>query len=233
MSLLTKQELELYGSHTVVRTERGNEIVKRDPREMPRRLRVLLLAIDGGQPVNLYTQTLKGFGDVSELLVELVNLGLVRLMEPAMARMAQAQAAANGRSDSFAALDHLLDDSRFSSDNATQVLYGATAPGSFDEMIRVAQIERPEFKPAPAAVAPPAPVAPTAQKAQLESIFNLLDSVRGERASLKQQIAKLQRFKEAAVRLHFQNQKLQNWVYGLGILSMLLAAALAVLVFRR
>lgn len=46
--MLTKQELDLLGHYVVMRTERGNEIVKRNPREMPRRLRVLLLAIDSG-----------------------------------------------------------------------------------------------------------------------------------------------------------------------------------------
>jgi hypothetical protein len=227
MSLMTKSELEVLGQYVVVRTDRGNEIVKRDPRQMPRRLRVLLLAIDGAQPVNLYTQTLKGFGDVSELLIELVNLGMVRLVEPTLAKQAQA----SGRSDSFAALDNLLDDSRFNSESAADVLYGSTAPGSFDEMVRVARIERPEFKPVPAA--PPAPVAAPEQKAQIESLFSLLDSVRGERANLKQQIIKLQRVKEAALRLHHQNQKLQNWVYGLGISCMVLATSLVVLLFRR
>ncbi len=233
MSLLTSQELDLNRHHTVMRTERGNEIIKRDPREMPRRLRVLLLAIDGGQPVQLYTQTLKGFGDVSELLVELINLGLVRLMEPAMAKQAAALAAASHRSEQYAALDNLLDDSRFSSESTADVLYGATAPGSFDEMVRVARIERPEFKPAPAAIAPPAPVAAPEQKAQIESVFSLLDSVRGQRANLRHQLTKLNGIKDIAQQLHLQNQKLQNWVYGLGMLSMLLAVALAVVVFRR
>jgi hypothetical protein len=227
MSLMTKPELGLLGQYVVVRTERGNEIVKRDPRQMPRRLRVLLLAIDGAQPVNLYTQTLKGFGDVSELLIELVNLGMVRLVEPSLAKRAQAA----GRSDQFAALDNLLDDSRFNSESAADVFYGSTTPGSFDEMVRVARIERPEFKPEPAP--PPAPVAAPEQKAQIESLFNLLDSVRGERANLKQQIAKLQRVKEAAVRLHHQNQQLQNWVYGLGIACAVLATSLVVVLFRR
>ena len=86
MPTLTSEELQLLGKHIVVRTERGSELVKRDPRQMPRRLRVLLLAIDGAQPVKLYTQTLKGFGDVSELLIELINLGMVRLLEPAAAK---------------------------------------------------------------------------------------------------------------------------------------------------
>ena len=232
MQLLTKPELEKLTRCIVARTDRGNEIVKRDPREMPRRLRVLLLAIDGGQPVHLYTQTLKGFGDVSELLVELVNLGMVRLLEPAQARQALS-AAAQGHKEQYAALDSLLDDSRFNHEHAADVLYGSTAPGSFEDMVRVARIERPEFKPAPSAVAPPAPIAAPEQKAQIESLFNLLDSVRGERASLKQHITKLQRVKQTAQQLHKQNQRLQNWVYGLGVLSMLLAASLAIVVFRR
>jgi hypothetical protein len=227
MSLMTKPELALLGSYVVIRTERGNEIVKRDPRQMPRRLRVLLLAIDGAQPVNLYTQTLKGFGDVSELLIELVNLGMVRLVEPALAK----KALAAGRSDQFTALDNLLDDSRFNSENAAEVFYGSTSPGSFDEMVRVARIERPDYRPLPAP--PPAPVAASEQKAQIESLFNLLDSVRGERANLKQQIAKLQRVKSAALRLHYQNLKLQNWVYGLGISCLVLATSLLVALFRR
>ncbi|MBS7807293.1 hypothetical protein [Variovorax sp. PCZ-1] len=227
MSLMTKSELALLGTYVVVRTDRGNEIVKSDPRQMPRRLRVLLLAIDGGQPVNLYTQTLKGFGDVSDLLIELVNLGMVRLVEPTLAKKAQL----SGRSDQFAALDQMLDDSRFNSESAADVFYGSTTPGSFDEMVRVARIDRPEFK--PAVVAAPAPVAAPEQKKQIESLFNLLESVRGERSNLKQQIAKLQRVKEAAIRLHHRNEKLQNWVYGLGITCTLLATSLIIVLFRR
>ncbi len=227
MSLMTKSELQLLGTYVVVRTERGNEIIKRDPRQMPRRLRVLLLAIDGAQPVNLYTQTLKGFGDVSDLLIELVNLGMVRLVEPSIAK----QHNAGGRNEAFAALDTMLDDSRFNSENAADVLYGSTTPGSFDDMVRVARIERPEFKPAPAAA--PAPIAPPEQKAQIESLFNLLESVRGERTNLKQQIIKLQRVKEAALRLHHQNIKLQNWVYGLGIGCAMLATSLVIVLMRR
>jgi hypothetical protein len=227
MSLMTKQELALLGKYVVVRTERGNEIIKRDPREMPRRLRVLLLAIDGGQPVNLYTQTLKGFGDVSDLLIELVNLGMVRLMEPSLAKQAQA----SGRNEQYAALDNLLDDSRFNSENAADVLYGSTTPGSFDDMVRVARIEQPQYVP-PTSAAPAAVAAPE-QKAQIESLFNLLDSVRGERANLKQQILKLQRVKEAALRLHHQNQKLQSWLFGLAAACAVLATSLVVVLFQR
>jgi hypothetical protein len=227
MSLMTKPELQSLGLYVVVRTDRGNEIIKRDPRQMPRRLRVLLLAIDGGQPVNLYTQTLKGFGDVSELLVELVNLGMVRLVEPLLAK----QAAAAGRNDQFAALDHLLDDSRFNSQNAAEVFFGSTSEGSFDEMVRVARIDRPEFKPAPAK--PPAPVAAHQQRVQLDSLFKLLDSVRGERSHLKQQLAKLQRVREAALRLYHQNQRLENGLYALAVCCMLLATGLGVVLFRR
>ncbi len=227
MSLMTTQELMLLGQYVVERTDRGNQLIKRDPRQMPRRLRVLLLAIDGGHNVSLYTQTLKGFGNVSELLVELVNLGMARLVEPMLAK----QQRESGRSDTYRALDNLLDDSRYDSESAADVFYGKTTPGSFDEMVRVAQIEKPQFKP-PASYAP-APVAAHAQKAQLESLFSLLDSARGERAHLKQQIAKLQRVKEAALRLNNENHKLQNWVYGLGITCAILVAGLVLLIFRR
>ncbi len=223
----TAEELNLLSKHIVVRTERGNDLVKSDPRQMPRRLRVLLLAIDGAQPVQLYTQTLKGFGDVSALLLELVNLGMVSVLEPAAAK----QQAAATRSGSFAALDHLLDDSRFNSESAADVLYGSTTPGSFDDMVRVARIEQPDFKPTPAP--PPAPVAAPAQKTQIESLFNVLDAVRGERKNLKEQVAKLHRIKEAAQRLHHKNKRLEQWILGLGITCTLLATSLLMVLIKR
>ncbi len=232
MSLMTQPELLLLSAYIVVRTERGNEIIKRDPRQMPRRLRVLLLAIDSAQAVSLYTQTLKGFGDVSELLIELINLGMVRLVEPSLARRAPSPSQFSESSAATSGIDNLLDDSRFNSETAADVFSGATTPGSFEDMVRVARIERPEFQPPPAAAAP-APVALAAQKTQIESLFQLLDSVRGERANLKQQIAKLQRVKAAAIRLHFQNQKLQNWAYGLAMCCMILATGLVIALFRR
>jgi hypothetical protein len=221
------EELNLLSKHIVVRTERGNDLVKSDPRQMTRRLRVLLLAIDGAQPVQLYTQTLKGFGDVSELLLELVNLGMVSLLEPAVAK----QYTAARRNSNFAALDHLLDDSRFDSQSAADVLYGSTTPGSFDDMLRVARVEQPDFKPAPAP--PPAPVAVPEQKAQLESIFNLLDAVRGERKNLKEQVAKLNRIKQAAQRLHQENKRQEQWIIGLGITCVMLATSLIFVLFKR
>jgi hypothetical protein len=227
MSLMTKQDLALLGTYVATRTERGDGIIKRDPRQMPRRLRVLLLAIDGSNHVDLYTKTLKGFGDVSELLVELINLGLVKLVEPELDK----QQKAAGRKPSFAALDEMLDDSRFDSEVAAEVLYGGTTPGSFEDMLRVARIEKPEYKPPPAP--PPAPVPVTDQKAQIESVFKLLDSVRGERKHLKHKLAKLQRVKESAVRLHHENQRLQNWVLGLGIACAMLVTGLLLMLMQR
>jgi hypothetical protein len=226
MPLITKQELMLLGLHVVVRTERGNALVKTDPRQMPRRLRVLLLAVDGVQNVSLYTQTLRGFGDVSELLVELVNLGMVQLVEPELAK----QQRLSGRSASFAALDSLLDDSNFNSQNAADVMYGTTTPGSFDDMVRVARIEQPQYVPPPTPAPSPVPV--LAQREQMESVFKLLDSVRGERKNLKEKIAKLQRIKETAIRLNYENKRLKRWVYALGIGCAVLATGMALLLVR-
>ncbi len=80
--MITKPALYSRLDDLVIRTERGNELVRRNPRELPRRLRVLLLAIDGTHTVQLYVQTLKGFGDIADLLVELAALGLIRLRIP-------------------------------------------------------------------------------------------------------------------------------------------------------
>jgi hypothetical protein len=227
MSLMTKQELMLQGLYIVVRTERGNAVVKTDPRQMPRRLRVLLLAIDGVQNVNLYTQTLRGFGDISELLVELVNLGMVELVEPALAK----QQRETGRSNSFAALDSLLDDSNFNSQNAADLMYGTTAPGSFDEMVRVARIKQPQYQPPPAPAPSPVPV--HAQREQIESVFKLLESVRDERKNLKHKISKLRRINDTAIRLNVENKRLKRWVYALGLGCALLATGIAFLLMTR
>jgi hypothetical protein len=232
MALITKEQLNAGSHYLVRRTERGNQIIKTDPRQIPRRLRVLLLAIDGGQPVRLYTQTLRGFGDVAELLVELINLGLVSLAEPATAKQSQglANSFQDHKSEAYVALEGMLDDSRFNSQQTADMLYGSTSPGSFDDLVRVAQASNPQFEPAKAA---PAPVPVPAQREQLESLFNLLDAVRGERKNLKQQLAKLQRVKEAAVRLNYENKRLQQTIYTLCAICAGLALWVGVLLFKR
>ncbi len=227
MPLLSKEELAAHHPYVVMRTQRGNNIVKTDPRQIPRRLRVLLLAIDGVQTVSLYTQTLRGFGDISELLTELVNLGLVELVEPSLAK----QQRLSGRSNSFAALDQMLDDSRINSQTAVDLLYGSTTPGSFDDLVRVARIEQPQYKPAPAPAPTPVPV--PAQREQIDSLFKLLDSVRGERKNLKEKIEKLKRIKETAVRLHYENKRLKQWVSTLGVCCALLTIGMAAVLVTR
>ncbi len=223
--MVSKENLLSRLSHFVARTARGDALVRTDPRQLPRRLRVLLLAIDGGQTVHLYVQTLKGFGDVAELLVELTALGLVELVDP-RDKLRQAPAISH-----YAALDHLLDDSRFDSGHAAEQLYGATAAGSFDEMLRVAKIEVPEF--VPKYIAPPAPISPEAQKAQLESVFKLLDATRGERKKLKHQLAKMERIRQIGIRLEKNNNQLTNYVYVLGSVCAALFVFIGMFLLRR
>ena len=224
--MITKENLLASLHQLVARTERGDALVRTDPRQLPRRLRVLLLAIDGGQTVQLYVQTLKGFGDVAALLVELMALGLVRLVDSANKSVSQASKATH-----YAALDNLLDDSRFDSANAADLLYGATAPGSFDEMLRVARVEMPEF--VPQAARPPAPVSPVIQKMQIESVFSLLDAVRGERKSLKGQLAKMERIRRAALHLENKNDKLVAYVFALSSICIALCVFIALILLRR
>lgn len=217
MAVISKQELYSRLEYFVVRTDRGNDLVRNNPRDLPRRLRVLLLAIDGMHTVQLYVNTLKGFGDISELLIELVALGLVRLRSPGEQQQEPM------RSQQYHALDQLLDDSRFHPSTA-DVLYGTTSAGSFDEMLRVAQLESPEYQPPPPPAAPPS-ISPAAQKAQVESLFDLLEAVRGERSSLKNKVAKMNQLRAYAAGLEKNNQRLKRYLYVLsGLCALLLVA---------
>lgn len=223
--MISTDQLHTRLTDLVVRTERGNTIVRRNPRELPRRLRVLLLAIDGTHTVELYVQTLKGFGDISELLVELCSLGLVDLIST------QEAAQQPVRSQQFSQLSELLDDSRFKSELTSDLMYGSTAPGSFDEMLRVAKIEVPDFV-APPPAPPPKPITPDVQKAQIDSLFDLLGAMRGERHNLKKQIAKMKRLRATAIQLDKENQRLFGYVFALSSLCVALLVALVVLVAR-
>lgn len=226
VSQITKQELLTRLNDLVARTPSGDAVVQRNPRELPRRLRVLLLAIDGSHTVQLYVQTLKGFGDIAELLVELMAFGLVQL------RSANEEAQSLPPDDQFADLGNLLDDSRFNSGHGSDVLYGTTAQGSFDEMLRIAKIELPEFIPPPPPP-PPAPVSPAVKRVQVDSLFVLLESVRGERRQLKHKLAKMDRLRAAAIKLDKENQRLFSYVVALSSLCVALVVVLLVYFLRR
>jgi hypothetical protein len=222
--MITKQALYSRLDDLVVRTERGNELVRRNPRELPRRLRVLLLAIDGTHTVQLYVQTLKGFGDIADLLVELAALGLIRLRRPGESFTAA------DRTEQMSALDQLLDDSRFTQPANQEVLYGSTAPGSFDEMLRVAKIETVELSLPPAP--PPAPIPVEVQQVQVESLFVLLEDVRSERRSLKDKLTQMNQIRSRARQLQSDNLRLTRTVFGLVSVCAALLVVLAWMILR-
>jgi hypothetical protein len=205
--MISKQDLFNRLDDYVVRTERGNTVVRRNPRELPRRLRVLLLAIDGSHTVQLYVQTLKGFGDIADLLVELAALGLIRLRTPQETQLE------GERAEQISALDQLLDDSRFTQLTGEDVLYGSTAPGSYDDMLRVARIETVDFVLPPAP--PPAPIPVPVQQVQVESLFVLLEDVRRERGSLKGKLTQMNQIRSKARQLEQDNQLLRRIVLAL------------------
>jgi hypothetical protein len=237
---VTAQELlQSRLDYMVLRSERGNEIVRRDPRELPRRIRVLLLAIDGSQTVGTYVSTLRGFGDVAVLLSELFAFGLIELKAPYAFKVPSSREPTPFESSEFAApftdssaeptqfgpdfLDshdedlsksaRILDDWQKPSREMQDILYGDTSAGSFNDLLRVARANSPHFKPPP----PPAPVSPTEQKAQIQSVFILLDAVRGERKRLREQVGKLQKFRAVAMRLHKENTRLTDHRFMLGV----------------
>ncbi len=227
MVAITKDDLLSRRLQVVTRTERGLAVVRRDPRSLPRRLRLLLLSIDGGQTVQVYEETLQGFGDVTSLLAELLNLGLVQLQAPQEVR-------ANAMPDSQSALDLLLEDSDFNSQIVTEMLYGTTTPGSFEEMLRVSQQTTPNLK---ATLAPPppapAPVSEQVQETQMASLFALLEATRGERQMLKNQLTKMHKMKKAGARLTKENKRLERLVLTQFVFCMALVMALLWALLRR
>ena len=226
MAVMTMEELLSRRLHVVTRTERGLAVVRRDPRALPRRLRLLLLSIDGGQTVQVYELTQRGFGVVPALLTELLSLGLVQLQAPHEAR-------ANATPDSQSALDLLLEDSDFNSQIVTEMLYGTTTPGSFEEMLRVSQQTTPNLIATLAAPPAPAPVSEQVQETQMASLFALLEATRGERLMLKNQLTKMHKLKKAGSRLLKENKRLERLVLTLFLFCMSLVVMLLWALLRR
>jgi hypothetical protein len=218
-------ELGLYVSYVVVRTERANQLIKRDPKEMPRRLRLLLLAVDGLQDLGTYANNLRGFGEIMDLIRELIQMDMVRLVDPALAR----QRRMAGKSADYMAMDSVMDDSRFSDVTQTQtdeeLFYGTTTPGSLERLVGHAQQQYPDFQPASLSAAP---VPKEMQNEQLESLFSMLEAVRSERTELKLRLMRYKDLKSVARNINEQAKRLKEQVLRLQVACGLLAFGLVV-----
>jgi hypothetical protein len=220
MVAMNLSELGLYTHYVVVRTERANELIKRDPREMPRRLRLLLLAVDGQQDLGTYATNLKGFGDILDLVGELIQMDMVRLVDPALAR----QQRMSGKSANYMAMDSEMDDSRYgNSIQSEELFYGSTKPGSFEALVDIAQEQYPDYRPT---VQPGQPVAPATQQQQVESLFQMLEAVRGERTELKLHLMRYKGLKKTSRSIHQESKQLKIQLTRLKITCVVLFLAL-------
>lgn len=219
MVAMNLSELGLYSHYAVVRTERANALIKRDPREMPKHLRLLLLAVDGHQDLGTYASNLKGFGEVMNLVSELIQMDMVRLVDPALAR----QRRMSGKSADYMALDTAIDQSRHRQITPEELFYGNTQPGSLDALISVARESYPDYNPA---MASGQPVAAAAQQEQVESLFALLEAVRGERTELKQHLLRYKGLKKTSRDIHQESQQLKRQITHLKIMGAVLLAGL-------
>jgi hypothetical protein len=141
---MNSEDVHLRRHYRAVRTPKGHQAVKSDLRVLPRRLRVLLLAIDGKQTVDLYVQTLRGFGDVPSLIGELVDLDLLQLQLPPAPRPAptQAQETQGDAGDSLFSTppdssmleQRFLDTGQLQSDSLMNALYDSTFLGPLEGM---------------------------------------------------------------------------------------------------
>ncbi|MBS7806618.1 hypothetical protein [Variovorax sp. PCZ-1] len=209
-------ELGLYGHYVVVRTERANQLIKRDPREMPKHLRLLLLAVDGYQDLDTYSKNLKGFGDILNLVGELIQMDMVRLVDPALAR----QRRMSGKSADYMAMDSELDESRYShSIPSEELFYGSTKPGSLQALVEIAHEQYPDYQPSFEAGKP---ISTAAQNEQVESLFQLLEAVRGERTELKQHLLRYKGLKKTSRNIREESKHLKQQLTQLRIISAVL-----------
>lgn len=233
MDALNLSELGLYVSYVVVRTDRANQIIKRDPKEIPRRLRLLLLAVDGQQDLGTYSSNLKGFGEVQELITELIQMDMVRLVDPALAR----QQRMAGKSAEYMALDSVLSDlplnddtqhhASASGESGDDLFYSSTMPGGLERLVGYAQEQYPNYQPASVEHAA---VPMAVQQEQIESLFAMLESVRSERTDLKQRMMRYKNLKAVSRNIHSQSIQLKAQVLRWKIISGLLALGLAVFI---
>jgi hypothetical protein len=231
-----------------VRSPRGNEIIRRDPRELPRRLRGLLLAINGQQTVAAYVHTLAGFGDVMALMDELLHLGLIELrsrgnfeIRPEAARpdlSAHAAPAAHEESSfNSSYIDITLPphespglESAFESPAELMgTLYDSTVRGSFDDLVREARRSNPDYQPAPS----PPPLTPETKSRQIESLFNLLEQVRRERQGLRKRVNQLRKYRDRSRLLAQENKRLTQAVLALVVTCGALVAVVLMLAIKR
>lgn len=204
MLAMNLNELGLYSHYVVVRTERANALIKRDPREMPKHLRLLLLAVDGQQDLGTYATNLKGFGDILDLVGELIQMDMVRLVDPALAR----QRRMSGKSADYMAMDSEIDESRYrQSLPSEELFYGSTKPGSLEVLVDIAHEQYPDYRPR---IEPGRPVGAAAQHEQVESLFQLLEAVRGERSGLKQHLLRYKGLKKTSRNIHQESQQLKK-----------------------
>jgi hypothetical protein len=226
MVAMNLNELSLYRHFVVVRTESANALIRRDPREMPRHLRLLLLAVDGLQDLGTYNTNLKGFGDIEALIRELIQMDMVRLVDPALAR----QRHMAGKS-----ADHMTEDSDIAQSmygqnlSTEELFYGGTVPGSLEALVRTAQEQYPSYRP----TQPQArQIAPAVQTQQVESLFEMLEAVRAERTGLKQHLLRYKGLKKASRSIHEESKLLKVKVQRMKISILVLVGLLVACIIK-
>lgn len=72
------------------RTDLGNAAALNPDSPLPRKLRTLLIAIDGKTRLSTYINTLSSFGDVEALMESLLQAGLIRVLPESMPKVTAA-----------------------------------------------------------------------------------------------------------------------------------------------
>jgi hypothetical protein len=235
-------------------------MIRRDPRELPRRIRGLLLAINGQQTVGAYVHTLVGFGDVAALLDELIQLGLIELRSRGKTQirpegtppLRNGEASDSGFIDpAFIVADHNGFDSSFQSSFVESDHLGDSAP-SMDSVFKNSQHmmntlydstvrgsfddlvrETRRANPDFMAAPPAPPLTAEVKNKQVESLFKLLEDVRRERHALKRRVEQLRKYRDRCRLLAQENKRLSQGMIAMVITCGMLVAVVLALVYRR
>ena len=79
------QERSFHTEDVLIKTEQGHRESRMQTSQssLPRRLRTLLLSVDGTSPFRVYAKTLENYGDVAAMFNQLRQEGYVQLLEEA------------------------------------------------------------------------------------------------------------------------------------------------------
>lgn len=154
-----------------VRTAAGNEAALNPNSALPRKLRTLLISVDGRTRLGTYVSSLSSFGDVEALIQSLLQAGLIQETD------AQDGSSSNASDDPNNGFDGATHASWRTTDAGNTPWQGATVRGTqtpVDDLSSWSKFQQPPSAPAASYSPPPARANTTTAHYQLRNAIGLM-----------------------------------------------------------